>query len=482
MPASAPTIHRSDPVNNRISPEAYASCSKPHKPEYETTIDMHATMIEAPQEARVNTRCHDTLCSQYQTESTMPSITFASRPRCHQEMNEYNECRHLTNASSSHLDLSNNQSQDSLLYNPRIHPRLDNFAWFTASVNRCSFDFLLDKMNNQSPGLVRKLPTYFDSPTNSPNVKRVRLMNQTDSSHSSTYTSPEIDYASSPGLTGNNNDSMDLLAFGSTTIGTEWSNQKTLPGQKMMHQEEMYNIAPLSSGYFNNDSKHTSGEASNMYAQSNINRGIDFNSIAYLDNPTDADTSDFLNSPTTYTGYGTSSPFSHDGTHQSGFLDDQIYFPTNAASDYQHDMYDQPPSSAYNASSINQAYLPFVSSDRSSFDFSTSASDKHPTAAFTFTPSGLSSVQMDGSGTDQPSTSNSRSRVMDREAMDRKLVHLKNQGMTYKEIKKQEGWGLEESTLRGRYRTLTKPKHQRVRKPGWNRDSVRPCSAVQYLR
>lgn len=45
------------------------------------------------------------------------------------------------------------------------------------------------------------------------------------------------------------------------------------------------------------------------------------------------------------------------------------------------------------------------------------------------------------------------------------LVRSKRSGMTYKEIRKAGGFTEAESTLRGRFRTLTKPKEARVRKP-----------------
>lgn len=47
------------------------------------------------------------------------------------------------------------------------------------------------------------------------------------------------------------------------------------------------------------------------------------------------------------------------------------------------------------------------------------------------------------------------------------LVRLKSQGMSYKQIKEVGGFGEAESTLRGRYRALTKPKEARLRKPEW---------------
>jgi hypothetical protein len=58
-------------------------------------------------------------------------------------------------------------------------------------------------------------------------------------------------------------------------------------------------------------------------------------------------------------------------------------------------------------------------------------------------------------------------------AKDRELIEWKKQGLSYKEIKARGGFDEAESTLRGRYRTLTKPKHLRVRKPEWQQKDVR---------
>jgi hypothetical protein len=58
-----------------------------------------------------------------------------------------------------------------------------------------------------------------------------------------------------------------------------------------------------------------------------------------------------------------------------------------------------------------------------------------------------------------------RHRHRHRSEKDEYLVQSKLRGMTYKEIRKQGGFTEAESTLRGRFRTLTKPKEQRVRKP-----------------
>jgi hypothetical protein len=47
------------------------------------------------------------------------------------------------------------------------------------------------------------------------------------------------------------------------------------------------------------------------------------------------------------------------------------------------------------------------------------------------------------------------------------LIDCKRRGLSYKDIKRVGGFKEAESTLRGRYRTLTKSKDQRVRKPRW---------------
>ncbi|KAL2284210.1 hypothetical protein FJTKL_09177 [Diaporthe vaccinii] len=52
-----------------------------------------------------------------------------------------------------------------------------------------------------------------------------------------------------------------------------------------------------------------------------------------------------------------------------------------------------------------------------------------------------------------------------RSEKDEYLVQSKLAGMTYKEIRRNGGFTEAESTLRGRFRTLTKPKEARVRKP-----------------
>lgn len=59
-----------------------------------------------------------------------------------------------------------------------------------------------------------------------------------------------------------------------------------------------------------------------------------------------------------------------------------------------------------------------------------------------------------------------------REAKDDFLVRSKLAGMSYKDIRRQGKYTEAESTLRGRFRTLTKHKAARVRKPEWNDNDV----------
>jgi hypothetical protein len=59
-----------------------------------------------------------------------------------------------------------------------------------------------------------------------------------------------------------------------------------------------------------------------------------------------------------------------------------------------------------------------------------------------------------------------------RKADDEILLEGKRDGLTYKEIRKKMHVKCAESTLRGRYRSLTKARQDRVRKPVWREDDV----------
>ncbi|KAG9233999.1 hypothetical protein BJ875DRAFT_441720 [Amylocarpus encephaloides] len=62
------------------------------------------------------------------------------------------------------------------------------------------------------------------------------------------------------------------------------------------------------------------------------------------------------------------------------------------------------------------------------------------------------------------------------------LVRKRLEGVPYKDIKKDGKFTEAESTLRGRFRTLTKPPAERIRKPEWNDSDVRLLrKAIQKL-
>lgn len=60
----------------------------------------------------------------------------------------------------------------------------------------------------------------------------------------------------------------------------------------------------------------------------------------------------------------------------------------------------------------------------------------------------------------------------ERSARDEFLLRSRSAGMTYKEIRHKGNFAEAESTLRGRFRTLTKDKDARVRKPEWQNNDV----------
>ncbi|KAF2276006.1 uncharacterized protein EI97DRAFT_458997 [Westerdykella ornata] len=59
-----------------------------------------------------------------------------------------------------------------------------------------------------------------------------------------------------------------------------------------------------------------------------------------------------------------------------------------------------------------------------------------------------------------------------RKREDEILLEGKRLGLTYKDIRKRMGTSVAESTLRGRYRSLTKPRKDRVRKPVWTDNDI----------
>ena len=84
------------------------------------------------------------------------------------------------------------------------------------------------------------------------------------------------------------------------------------------------------------------------------------------------------------------------------------------------------------------------------------------------------------SSTTSASSSESTAEDLDeRSAKNRFLVKNRNDGMSYKEIKELGGFSEAVSTLRGRYRMLTKHASERVRRPEWTDLDVRLSSVLR---
>lgn len=65
----------------------------------------------------------------------------------------------------------------------------------------------------------------------------------------------------------------------------------------------------------------------------------------------------------------------------------------------------------------------------------------------------------------------------DRSRLDQQLLAWRKEGLSYKQIKLQGRFSEAESTLRGRYRALTKASKDRVRKPCWTARDVSRCTS-----
>ncbi|KAF2756416.1 hypothetical protein EJ05DRAFT_477571 [Pseudovirgaria hyperparasitica] len=59
-----------------------------------------------------------------------------------------------------------------------------------------------------------------------------------------------------------------------------------------------------------------------------------------------------------------------------------------------------------------------------------------------------------------------------RSSSDALILSLRAQGLTFRQIQAHGGFGIAESTLRGRYRALTKCKEERVREPRWMKGDI----------
>ncbi|KAK2810182.1 hypothetical protein FQN50_003152 [Emmonsiellopsis sp. PD_5] len=108
--------------------------------------------------------------------------------------------------------------------------------------------------------------------------------------------------------------------------------------------------------------------------------------------------------------------------------------------------------------------------------FTFPSSTKHPLTTTT-TTTRLNTRRSKQPHPSTTSTSTTTHRTTEKDAF---LIHCKRSGMSYKEIKEKGNFSEAESTLRGRFRTLTKRKEHRVRKPGWQQKDLRLlCDAVR---
>lgn len=85
-------------------------------------------------------------------------------------------------------------------------------------------------------------------------------------------------------------------------------------------------------------------------------------------------------------------------------------------------------------------------------------------------PQSMSS--MDDSDYDDEDTDEVMAGSAERSDRDEFLLKYRSKGWTYKQIRAKGNFSEAESTLRGRYRTLTKEKEARVRKPEWHANDV----------
>lgn len=122
------------------------------------------------------------------------------------------------------------------------------------------------------------------------------------------------------------------------------------------------------------------------------------------------------------------------------------------------------------------------------YQFGTPPTDHRPNSFLVFNDRNLRQRQAQWSNTSAgvPTQSHFQTRFMapstadtiaQRKADDETLLQMKQDGYTYKDIRKALRHKVAESTLRGRYRSLTKPRKQRVRRPEWTEIDVSVASS-----
>ncbi|EGD96005.1 hypothetical protein TESG_03466 [Trichophyton tonsurans CBS 112818] len=120
----------------------------------------------------------------------------------------------------------------------------------------------------------------------------------------------------------------------------------------------------------------------------------------------------------------------------------------------------------------NDMYLDGTDLESTSEGYSRASSNADTDADGRYTPTG---------GEDEQAKNRAcRSYSQRNDERDAFLIECKLAGMSYKEIKAKGKFTVAESTLRGRFRSLTKRKELRVRKPGWQDSDLKLlCEAVK---
>ncbi|DAA77608.1 TPA_exp: Uncharacterized protein A8136_6154 [Trichophyton benhamiae CBS 112371] len=120
----------------------------------------------------------------------------------------------------------------------------------------------------------------------------------------------------------------------------------------------------------------------------------------------------------------------------------------------------------------NNMYLDGADLESTSEGYSRASSNADTDADAQYTPTG---------GEDEQAKIRAcRSYSQRNDERDAFLIECKLAGMSYKEIKAKGKFTVAESTLRGRFRSLTKRKELRVRKPGWQDSDLKLlCEAVK---
>ena len=397
----------------------------------------------------------------------------STQNNCHGNVNNFYESRHPTNESLRQIKRSINSAYDSFHFTPQIQAEFQSIKGSMIPTSFSSGGIWSDIMDSRSRPLNRLQSMYIDSPANKFDTQRTPLTDQTNMSNSSAYTTPDSVFSTLPKHREVRNDSMDdFLTFESPITGINWpAGDKLTSAQTTIKSEDIYSLSPIQARHHVDNRKQSMNIRSTVHSGQNVNRQeIDFSSINFLDNPPDTAVNEFFDSSPDFTSHTNSSPLAQEA-YQTDFFTNTAYFPDSTNSNTHNYLSAQSTPSYY--SSTMPIYSPaFTSYNHSEFDFNTPLSNNPTSAALTKATHMHRTSEVSESENDQPANTGGRARNIDREDMDKKLVEWKRDGLTYREIKLRGGWGLEESTLRGRYRTLTKPKEQRLRKPVWTDHAV----------